>query len=114
MTIIIIIVLVSTGSFTLQRVVIKAMLDSSSSSSSLSSSSPSSQQSSQSNDTTDNKNKDFVAIVPTHASYAVITPPHNEDLSRLRLQLVVDETLPASAGRVVVISNLCDVVTYGK
>ena len=107
-TIIVIITIITIGSFTLQRVVIKAIHDSSPSSS------LSSQHDSLINPSgSDSDSKHFVAIVPTHASFAVITSPHGE-MTRLRLQLVVDEALPASSGRVVVISNLCDIVSYGK
>ena len=108
-TIIVIITIITIGSFTLQRVVIKAIHDSSPSS--LSSQHDSLINPSDSNSDSDSKH--FVAIVPTHASFAVITSPHGE-MTRLRLQLVVDEALPASSGRVVVISNLCDIVSYGK
>ena len=111
-TIIVIITIITIGSFTLQRVVIKAIHDSSPSSS-LSSQHDSQINPSDSNSDSDSDSKHFVAIVPTHASFAVITSPHGE-MTRLRLQLVVDEALPASSGRVVVISNLCDIVSYGK
>jgi len=106
-TIIVIITIITIGSFTLQRVVIKAIHDSSPSS-------LSSQHGSLINPSdSDSDSKHFVAIVPSHASFAVITSPHGE-MTRLRLQLVVDEALPASSGRVVVISNLCEIVTYGE
>jgi len=114
-TIIVIITIITIGSFTLQRVVIKAIHDSSPSSLPSQHDSlinPSDSDSDRDSDS-DSDSKHFVAIVPSHASFAVITSPHGE-MTRLRLQLVVDEALPASSGRVVVISNLCEIVTYGK
>lgn len=99
--VIITITIITIGSLTLQRVIIKAIHD---------------QHASLTNPSDSDRDRDskhFVAIIPTHASFAVITSPHGE-ITRLRLQLVVDEALPASSGRVVVISNLCEMVTYGK